>query len=202
MDEDVPSRVRTLGARAQGAGSVPWRQSEEGVSEVYAQEKPSLGENIMAHASYVQSGNAGVDVASTATALAGNPALQAFWALRVGFTIAPIVAGVDKFLHWLVDWDQYVSPGISALVGGHAHAFMLVVGVVEIVAGIGVALRPRIFSYVVAAWLLGIIANLLMIPGYYDIALRDLGLAIGALALGRLSESYDRGRAVGRAVAS
>jgi hypothetical protein len=71
---------------------------------------------------------------------------------------------------------------------------MLVVGVIEIVAGIGVALRPRIFSYVVSAWLLGIIVNLLMIPGYYDVALRDLGLAIGALALGRLSETYGRGQ--------
>jgi len=162
--------------------------------EMNATEKPRLEELVMAHASYVQASKAGVDVVPTMTALARDPSLQAFWALRVGFTVAPIVAGFDKFFHWLVDWDQYVSPGIAALVGGNAHAFMLVVGVVEIVAGIGVAIRPRIFSYVVSAWLLGIIANLLMIPGYYDIALRDLGLAIGALALGRLSETYARGR--------
>jgi hypothetical protein len=148
----------------------------------------------MAHASYVEAKKARVGLAPTATTLARDPALQAFWALRVGFTIAPLVAGLDKFFYWLVDWDRYVAPEFAALVGGDAHASMLVVGVVEIVAGLGVALRPRIFSYVVAAWLLGIIASLLMIPGYYDIALRDLGLAIGAFALGRLSATYDRAR--------
>ncbi len=156
----------------------------------------------MAHSSYAQAGNAGTSVVPITTSLAHDPSRQAFWALRVGFTVAPILAGLDKFFHWLVDWDKYVAPGIADLVGGNAHAFMLVVGVIEIVAGIGVAIRPRVFAYVVSAWLLGIIANLLMIPGYYDIALRDLGLAIGALALGRLSESHDRGRAVERAVAS
>jgi uncharacterized membrane protein YphA (DoxX/SURF4 family) len=150
----------------------------------------------MAQTSYAQAGTAAANVTPLTKALAGNPSLQAFWALRVGFTVAPIVAGLDKFFHVLVDWDQYVAPVVSNLVGGHAHAFMLVVGVIEIVAGIGVALRPRIFSYVVSAWLLGIIVNLLMIPGYYDVALRDLGLAIGALALGRLSETYGRGKRV------
>lgn len=154
----------------------------------------------MAHASYVQTDKAGVVAVPTARALARDPSLQAFWALRVGFTVAPIVAGLDKFFHWLVDWDQYVSPSIANLVGGNAHAFMLVVGVVEIAAGIGVALRPRVFSYVVSAWLLGIIANLLMIPGYYDVALRDLGLAIGALALGRLSETHGRVRPAGGSI--
>jgi hypothetical protein len=119
-----------------------------------------------------------------------NPSLQAFWMLRVIFTVAPVLAGLDKFFHWLVDWDRYVAPFVNDVVGGRAHALMLGVGVVEIVAGIGVALRPRIFAYVVAAWLLGIVANLLLIPGYYDIALRDLGLAVGALALGRLSEVH------------
>jgi len=148
----------------------------------------------MAHASYVPTDKAAVIVVPTARSLIRDPSLQAFWALRLGFTVAPIVAGLDKFFHWLIDWDQYVSPDIAGLFGGNAHAFMLVVGVVEIGAGIGVAIRPRIFSYVVSAWLLGIIANLLMIPGYYDIALRDLGLAIGALALGRLSATHDRGR--------
>jgi hypothetical protein len=153
----------------------------------------------MAHTSYAQAANAGAKAVSTTTSLARNPSLQAFWALRVGFTVAPILAGLDKFFHWLVDWDQYVAPGIANLFGGNAHALMLVVGVIEIVAGIGVAIRPRIFAYVVSAWLLGIIANLLMIPGYYDVALRDLGLAIGALALGRLSETYGRDRAAERA---
>lgn len=119
---------------------------------------------------------------------AHDPALQAFWILRIAFTVAPIVAGLDKFFHLLVDWDKYLAPWVADLFGGNGHAFMLVVGVVEIIAGIGVAILPRIFAYVVAAWLLGIIVNLLSIPGYYDIALRDLGLALGALALARLSQ--------------
>jgi hypothetical protein len=128
-----------------------------------------------------------VETARVATA----PVQQAFWILRLGFTVAPILAGLDKFFHVLVNWDQYLAPTVNNLLGGNGHAFMLVAGVIEIVAGIGVFLRPRIFSYVVAAWLLGIIVNLLLIPGYYDVALRDLGLALGALALGRLSQAVE-----------
>ena len=123
--------------------------------------------------------------------VAEGPVRQAFWILRLGFTVAPILAGLDKFFHVLVDWDTYLSPTVNNLLGGNGHAFMLVAGVIEVVAGIGVFLRPRIFAYVVAAWLLGIIVNLLLIPGYFDIALRDLGLALGALALGRLSAAVD-----------
>lgn len=122
---------------------------------------------------------------------AASPSRQAFHILRFAFTVAPIAAGLDKFFHVLVNWDQYLPATVNALVGGHGHAFMQAVGVIEIVAGIGVAVRPRIFSYVVAAWLLGIIANLLMIPGYFDVALRDLGLALAALALARLSAEHD-----------
>jgi uncharacterized membrane protein YphA (DoxX/SURF4 family) len=122
----------------------------------------------------------------------GDMAYQAYQILHIAFVVAPILAGVDKFLHILVNWDQYVAPVVSRIVGGHTHGFMLVVGVIEIVAGIGVALRPRIFAYVVAAWLLGIVVNLLLVPGYYDIALRDFGLCLGALALARLSEQFDR----------
>jgi hypothetical protein len=134
-------------------------------------------------------------IADPGYATATGPAYQAFQILRAGFTIAPIVAGLDKFLHLLVDWDQYLAPFVADLLGG-AHGFMLVVGVVEIVAGIGVALKPRLFAYVVAAWLLGIVVNLLLHPGSYDatgwgldLALRDVGLALGALALGRLSQA-------------
>src|SRR5215213_9066169 len=121
-----------------------------------------------------------------------DPAYQAYQILHVGFTVAPIVAGVDKFFHLLVDWDQYLAPVLNRAIGGHGHAFMLVVGVIEVVAGIGVAIWPRIFSYVVAAWLLGIVANLLLFPpshpfAHYDVALRDFGLFLGALALARLS---------------
>jgi uncharacterized membrane protein YphA (DoxX/SURF4 family) len=123
--------------------------------------------------------------------VAERPVRQAFWILRFGFTVAPIVAGLDKFFHVLVDWDKYLAPSVNNLLGGNGHTFMLVAGVIEIIAGIGVLLRPRIFAYVVAAWLLGIIVNLLLIPGYFDVALRDLGLALGALALGRLSQAMD-----------
>jgi hypothetical protein len=116
---------------------------------------------------------------------------QAYLILRFGFTVAPIIAGLDKFLHVLVNWDQYLPAITNRIVGGHGHELMLAVGAIEIVAGIGVALKPRIFAYVVAAWLFLIILNLLAIPGYFDIALRDLGLLLGALALGRLSHNFD-----------
>ncbi|HJT44973.1 MAG TPA: hypothetical protein VJ721_01760 [Chthoniobacterales bacterium] len=116
-------------------------------------------------------------------------ARQAFMILRFGFTVAPILAGLDKFFDLLVDWDKYLSPMANNALGGHGHQFMMVAGVIEIIAGIGVAIKPRIFAYIVAIWLVLIILNLLSIPGYYDIALRDLGLALGALALGRLSQA-------------
>jgi hypothetical protein len=116
-------------------------------------------------------------------------ARQAFQILRFGFTVAPILAGLDKFFDLLVDWDKYLSPLANSLLGGHGHQFMLVGGVVEIIAGIGAFLKPRVFAYIVALWLLLIILNFLSIPGYYDIALRDLGLLLGALALGRLSRA-------------
>lgn len=121
-----------------------------------------------------------------------NPTYQAFQILRIGFTVAPILAGLDKFLNLLVDWDKYLPASVNNMTGGYGHQLMLVVGVIEIIAGIGVFLKPRLFAYVVAAWLVLIIVNLLLIPGYFDVALRDLGLALGALALARLSAVYDR----------
>lgn len=90
----------------------------------------------------------------------------------------------------MADWDQYLPAIVNGMVSGHGHTLMLVVGVIEVAAGIGVALKPRIFSYVVAAWLGVIIINLLLIPGFFDVALRDFGLLLGALALGRLSAEY------------
>ena len=130
---------------------------------------------------------------STDNSVAGNQySRQAFLILRFGFTVAPILAGLDKFSHLLVNWDQYLSPIAENVLAGHGHQFMMLVGIIEIIAGIGVFLKPRIFAYIVAAWLLLIIINLLTIPGYYDIALRDLGLLLGALALGRLSQIFDR----------
>ncbi len=121
-----------------------------------------------------------------------NPVYQAYQVLHIAFVVAPILAGLDKFFHLLVNWDQYLAPFANRMLGGHGHEFMLAAGVIEIIAGIGVWLKPKIFAYVVAAWLLGVIFNLLMIPGYYDVALRDLGLCLAALALGRLSTVYDR----------
>ena len=119
-----------------------------------------------------------------------TPSYQAYRILQFGFVVAPIVAGLDKFFNLLTDWTQYLPQVVTNVLGGNAHSLMLAVGVIEVIAGIGVALKPRIFSYVVAAWLGVIIVNLLLIPGYFDIALRDFGLLLGALALGRLSSEY------------
>lgn len=123
-----------------------------------------------------------------------DPAFQAFAVLRAGFTIAPILFGLDKFTGWMVDWSSYLWSGVPDALPGTADGLMLVVGAIEIVAGILVAIRPRIGGYVVAAWLAGIIVNLLLVGDFYDIALRDLGLLLGALALARLAAAFpDRG---------
>ena len=116
-------------------------------------------------------------------------ARQAFWLLRAGFTVAPILAGVDKFFNWSVHWPDYLAGWINDILPGSAQDFMYVVGGIEIAAGLLVAVAPRIGAFVVAAWLGGIVINLLTkdAPEYYDIALRDFGLMLGALALGRLS---------------
>lgn len=119
-----------------------------------------------------------------------GPGYEAYQILRVGFTAAPIIAGADKFFNALTDWEQYLAPVFADLFG--ASTFMIVVGIVEIVAGVGVWLKPRLFAYVVSAWLIGIILNLLILGNYYDVALRDFGLALGALALGRLSQEFGR----------
>ena len=112
---------------------------------------------------------------------------EAFLLLRTVFTIAPIAFGLDKFAGLLTDWDQYLAPWIDDLVPGSAHQAMLLVGVVEIVAGLLVAVQPRLGGYVVALWLAGIIVNLVTLGDFYDIALRDFGLLVGALALARLA---------------
>lgn len=119
---------------------------------------------------------------------------QAFQILRLGFTVAPIIAGLDKFLHLLTNWDKYLAPEVSSTLGIAPHTFMMIVGAIEIVAGLVVAINPRFGGYLVSAWLVGIIANLLLVGGYLDVALRDLGLALGALALARLAEAEARVR--------
>lgn len=112
---------------------------------------------------------------------------HAFLILRFTFTIAPIIAGIDKFFNLLTNWPDYLSTYFNIL--GSPETTMMVVGAIEIMAGIGVWLRPRIFSYIVAIWLFAIIINLLLLGRFYDTALRDLGLALSALALGCLSKN-------------
>lgn len=119
-----------------------------------------------------------------------DPGRQAFWLLRAAFTVAPIVFGLDKFTNVLTDWTGYLAPWIDGIVPGSASDAMHIVGVVEIIAGVLVAVLPRIGGWLVAAWLAGIIVNLLMFPGFYDIALRDFGLLLAAVALARLAEKY------------
>jgi hypothetical protein len=119
-----------------------------------------------------------------------DPAYQAYLTLRVGFVAAPILFGLDKFTNLLVDWTTYLAPAIDRLVPGSAASAMVAVGVVEIIAGLVVAVRPRVGAYLVAAWLAAIIGNLLLLGDHYDIALRDLGLLLAALALARLATAF------------
>ena len=128
---------------------------------------------------------------ATSEALRTDPAFQAFTLLRITFTVAPIAFGLDKFFNVMVDWEQYLAPWVNRLMPGTAHSFMLLVGVVEILAGVAVAIRPRYGAYLVAAWLAGIVLNLLTYSGWYDVALRDFGLMMGALSLARLASRYD-----------
>ena len=117
-----------------------------------------------------------------------DPTYQAFLLLRTVFAVAPILFGLDKFTNVMTDWTTYLAPWIDNIVPGDAVAAMRIVGVIEIAAGLLVAVAPRVGAYVVALWLAGIIVNLLTLPGFYDIALRDFGLLVGALALGRLAQ--------------
>jgi hypothetical protein len=133
-------------------------------------------------------------VRSHNTCVRDNPAYQAYLTLRVGFVVAPILFGLDKFTNLLTDWTTYLAPGIDRLVPGSASSAMLAVGVIEIVAGLVVAFRPKFGGYLVAAWLAGIIINLLLLGDYYDVALRDFGLLLAALALARLATAFQPAR--------
>lgn len=127
-----------------------------------------------------------------------DPAYQAFLLLRTVFTVAPVLFGLDKFANLLVDWPPYLAPWIDGILPGTAQQAMYGVGVVEVVAGVVVAVAPRFGGPLVAVWLAGIIVNLLTIPGFYDVALRDFGLLVAAVALARLAVRYapaHRGRA-------
>jgi hypothetical protein len=126
-----------------------------------------------------------------------DPAYQGFLLLWVGFTVAPILFGLDKFVHVLVDWDRYLAPEFADLFNADAHTLMYIVGAIEIVAGLVVAVRPQVGGYLVAFWLAGIIINLLMMGEYYDIALRDFGLLLAAVALARIAVAFPRHRPAG-----
>ena len=121
-----------------------------------------------------------------------NPAYQAFLVLRAGFVVAPILFGLDKFFNWMVDWPDYLAPWLNRLMPGSAQDFLYVVGAIEILAGLLVLFSPKWGSLVVALWLAGIIVNLLTAepPEYYDIALRDFGLLLGAVSLNRLATAF------------
>ncbi len=127
--------------------------------------------------------------APLARQLASDPTVQAREILHLGFTVAPLVAGIDKFTDALADWDEYLNPRVAEMLGISRHGFMQLVGAIEIAAGVLVAVKPKLGSYVVAGWLGGIIGNLVSQGRYWDIALRDLGLMLGALALGRLEHA-------------
>jgi hypothetical protein len=122
---------------------------------------------------------------------AAEPGYQAFMMLRLAFTVAPIVFGIDKFANVLVHWPNYLAPWINDIIPGTAQQAMYAVGVVEILAGLAVLVKPRYGSWLVAGWLGGIVVNLLTYSGYYDIALRDFGLMLAALTLARLAAAYD-----------
>jgi uncharacterized membrane protein YphA (DoxX/SURF4 family) len=126
------------------------------------------------------------------TAATRGASYQAYQILRLAFVAAPIIAGVDKFLHLLTEWERYLAPVIANLLPVGPHTFMYGVGIVEIVAGVLVAIKPSVGGWIVGVWLLGIVGNLLLHGEYLDIALRDVGLALGAFALARLAVDYER----------
>lgn len=123
-----------------------------------------------------------------------DPAYGAFWMMRIGYTVLPIWMGIDKFTNILTNWPHYLAPWIVTLLPFTAQTAMYIVGGIEIIAGIAVALKPRYAAYIVALWLAGIIIDLLSYSGFYDVALRDFGLLLGALALARLASTYNPSR--------
>jgi hypothetical protein len=129
---------------------------------------------------------------SPTTTRTDRPGQEAFWILRTAFTVAPILFGLDKFANVMTNWPKYLAGQFNDLIPGDAHQAMLMVGVIEVVAGLLVFFRPRIGAYVVVLWLAGIITNLLLIGGYGDVALRDFGLLLAALALARIAPAYAR----------
>lgn len=120
----------------------------------------------------------------------GDPGYQAFRVLQVAFVIVPIIAGLDKFFSFLANWSNYLSPLALQIIQNHDRGFMMMGGVVEVIVGLGIIFKPRVFAYIVSLWLLGIVINLVLSGHYFDIALRDVGLLLAAFALGKLSRKY------------
>lgn len=127
----------------------------------------------------------------TTTAKAGNdPGRLVFKIFKIYFIIALIVVGLDKFFYMLTNWSQYLSPFVLRMCSCYDRPFMQVIGAIEIIAGIGVAFKPKLFGYIISLFLLGIIINLLMTGQYFDIAVRDIGLLLAAFSLAKLSPKY------------
>jgi hypothetical protein len=136
-------------------------------------------------------GSSGGAMADRRAIVGTRPAYHAFVILHIGFAVLPIIAGIDKFFDKLGNWDMYLCPLATRVTGLAEHSFMTIVGVIEIVAGLVVAFVPRVGAWVVTLWLWGIIVNLFLNPiHFYDIALRDFGLSLGAIALARLAAEY------------
>lgn len=135
------------------------------------------------------------DRVSTRERLRTDPTFQAYWLMRIGFTIVPILFGADKFAHVMVNWDKYLAPELQHWISpfSTAHQTMYFVGAVEILAGLGVLLLPRIGGYVVALWLAGIVVNLALIGGYWDVLMRDVALFLLALTFARLASAFPAG---------
>jgi hypothetical protein len=127
------------------------------------------------------------NMGDTSAVRVSSPTYQAYQILHLAFVVAPVAAGIDKFFHFLTNWDVYLAPIVPNMLGMTAHTFMLGVGLIEVLAGVVVAFAPRIGGWVVGLWLCGIVLNLLLLGSYFDVALRDSGLALGAFALARLS---------------
>lgn len=143
------------------------------------------------HAAFGEGSSASLTHTGFAARVRTDPSLGAFWILRLGFIVLPLLMGVDKFTNVMAYWPDYLAGAVVSILPFSAQSAMHIVGVVEILAAIGIAVKPRYSSYVVALWLAGIVGNLLLLGGAIDIALRDVGLFAAALALGQLASKYD-----------
>ena len=188
-----PAKGRSPAGKDRPAADAKYKRPPHGAGGVTRQARslmalPTTHKRASTHEPIPSSngGNAGARRADWS-----DPRFQAFALMRLAFTVAPIAFGLDKFFNLMVDWPTYLAPWINDIAPGSGQDFMYLVGAIEIVAGLAVAFKPRYGAYVVAAWLAGIVINLLTHSGFYDIALRDFGLMLAALTLARLASVYD-----------